>query len=342
MRTSILLAAVGTLAVAVASPAGAAPRDDALQLHVDSTADAPDRRPGDGRCAADDGTCTLRAAVMEANTAPGSTIVIPEGRFTLSIPPLLGKAFTDYTLADAAHGNLKIFKPTTVIGAGRDRTVIDGAQLDRVFTTLNPASITDLTITGGVSAPVASLYNYYGGGGVLNSSDLTMERVRLTGNRARFGGAVQNIPFTSFTLRDSLVDGNEAGEAGGLRFDWRGRIERSTITGNRVTDPYDPTRPGELAGLGGGIDVRGTETVTVLDSAVTGNYAEDGGGGINITLGYVPGPENPLGPGRVTLQRTEVSGNLTGHGSQNCRAVWAQIVDLGGNTDSDGTCHSGS
>ncbi|MFC3382939.1 right-handed parallel beta-helix repeat-containing protein [Couchioplanes azureus] len=340
MKTLTIFAATLVAVVAAAPPAGAASTEEALRLVVTSAVDAPDDRPGDGRCADEAGACTLRAAVMEANAAPGSTIVVPAGRFALSIPPLLGRAFTDYTLADAAHGNLKIFKPTTVTGAGRDRTVIDGAGLDRVFTVLNRATITDVTVTGGVSAPVASLYNYYGGGGLLNASDLTMERVRLTGNRARFGGAVQNIPFTSFTLRDSLVDENEAGEAGGLRFDWRGRIERSTITRNRVTNPHDPTRPGELAGLGGGIDVRGTETVAVVDSRVTDNYAEDGGGGINITLGYVPGPENPFGPGRVTLQGSVITGNTSVDGPQNCRAVWARIVDLGGNTDSDGTCRS--
>ncbi|MFC8616708.1 hypothetical protein ACFT9M_09860 [Micromonospora purpureochromogenes] len=94
----------------------------------------------------------------------------------------------------------------------------------------------------------------------LNASDLTMERVRLTGNSARFGGAVQSIPFTSFTLRDSLVDDNETGEAGGLRFDSVGLVERSTITRNRVSNPHDPTRPGNWPGLGGGIDVRGVRT----------------------------------------------------------------------------------
>src|SRR4051812_2043041 len=212
--------AVATLCVAVVLVPASAARATGGRYQVDSTADAPDDTPGDDRCATANGDCTVRAAVMEANANPGSTIVIPAGLYRLTIPPLLGRAFTDYTLADAAHGNLKIFKPTRVEGAGRDTTVLDGGHLDRVFTTLGPTTMVDLTITGGVSDPVASLYNYYGGGAVLNAAELTMERVRMTGNSARFGGAVQNIPFTSMTLRDSLVDHNEAGEAGGLRFDW--------------------------------------------------------------------------------------------------------------------------
>ncbi|WP_422733445.1 CSLREA domain-containing protein [Micromonospora sp. WMMD558] len=307
-----------------------------IRYQVNSVTDAPDSAPGDGRCRADNGGCTLRAAVMEANATSGSTIVIPAGRYTLSIPPR-GVPFTDYTLADAAHGNLKVMAPTTIVGAGLDSTVIDGGRIDRVFTVRRPATISGLTVTGGVATPLAGAESYSAGGGVLNTSELTMERVRVTGNTAGFGGGVFNTPTSSFILRDSLVDLNEAGEAGGIRFDSDGLVERATITRNRVVNPHDPTRPGELAGLGGGIDVRGPG-ITVVGSRVTDNYAEDGGGGINITLAYVPGPEVPVGPGRVELQDSVVTGNTRAGGPSDCRAVLARIVDLGGNTDSDGSC----
>ncbi len=308
------------------------------RIVVDSTTDAPDATRSDGMCRTAGGGCTLRAAVMEANAHPGSTIVLPAGRYDLGIPPLLGRAFTDYTLADTAHGNLKVFAPTTITGAGVGRTVIDGHGIDRVFTTMRPTTITDLTITGGRSEPTASPYNLYGGGAVLNSSALTMERVHLTRNTGRIGGAVQNIPFSSLTLRDSLVDHNEAGEAGGIRFDSAGLVERSKITDNRVVDPHDPTRPGELAGYGGGIDVRGVRDVTLVDSEVTGNHADKGGGGINITLAYVPGPPLPAGPGDVRLKNSTVTGNTSLAGPDDCRAVLAGFVDLGGNTVSDDRC----
>ncbi|MBM0257172.1 hypothetical protein [Micromonospora sp. 4G55] len=188
MNAPRLAAGALTLSLTVVAVPGAPAWGSAVTppgtFEVDSTSDAPDRAPGDGRCRTADGACTLRAAVMEANAQSNSTIVLPAGRYTLRIPPLAGHAFTDYTLADTAHGNLKIFKPTTIVGAGRDRTVIDGGRLDRIFTVLRPATISDVTITGGVSTPVASVYNYYGGGAALNASDLTMERVRLTGNSA--------------------------------------------------------------------------------------------------------------------------------------------------------------
>jgi hypothetical protein len=84
----------------------------ATRYQVDSVADAPDQTVGDGRCASAAGACTVRATIMEANAHPGSTVVISPGRYSLTIPPLLGRARTDYTLADAAHGNLKVFKAT--------------------------------------------------------------------------------------------------------------------------------------------------------------------------------------------------------------------------------------
>ncbi|MFI5682972.1 CSLREA domain-containing protein [Streptomyces sp. NPDC051636] len=324
--------------VAMTPGQGEAQAATAQRIVVDSTADAPDASTRDGKCLSDKGGCTLRAAVMEANAHPGSTIVIPAGRYNLSIPPLLGRPFTDYTQADTAHGNLKIFAATTITGAGADETVIDGRGIDRVFTVMRPATITDLTVTRGRSEPTASLYNYYGGGAALNASDLTMERVHLFKNTGRIGGAVRNIPFSSFTLRDSVVDQNEAGEAGGIRFDSSGLVERSTISNNRVVDPYDPTRPGELAGYGGGVDVRGVRDVTLVDSKVTGNYAEKGGGGINITLGYTPAPPVRVGPGLVRLKNTTVTDNTRWEGPANCRAVLARFIDLGGNADSDGSC----
>lgn len=40
----------------------------AATFTVNSTADAVDANPGNGICAASGGACTLRAAIMEANT----------------------------------------------------------------------------------------------------------------------------------------------------------------------------------------------------------------------------------------------------------------------------------
>src|SRR5438128_6086 len=56
--------------IAVAAPSG-------LTLNVNNTADVPDGNAGDGKCetASNNGICTLRAAIMEANASLGSDVI---------------------------------------------------------------------------------------------------------------------------------------------------------------------------------------------------------------------------------------------------------------------------
>jgi hypothetical protein len=91
---------------------------------VNDATDLPGVPPlTDGHCAATNGKCTLRAAVMEANHTPGSaTIILPAGTYSLTIPA----AGPD----DETTGDLNI--STTVVsiqGAGASSTII-GAGAD--------------------------------------------------------------------------------------------------------------------------------------------------------------------------------------------------------------------
>ena len=57
--------------------------------HVDSPQDSPDGSPGDGLCAAFDGSgCTLRAAVDEANYRFGADTIVIDGPCRLSLGPV--------------------------------------------------------------------------------------------------------------------------------------------------------------------------------------------------------------------------------------------------------------
>ena len=107
--------------VLLALDAGAAP------FEVNSTADAPDASPGDGVCqTASPGTCTLRAAIQEANALPGAdTIHVPAQTYTLTI----AGAGEDL----AATGDLDISDEVTIQGDDAATTIIDGGGLDRVF-----------------------------------------------------------------------------------------------------------------------------------------------------------------------------------------------------------------
>ena len=89
---------------------------------VNAPWDGADVAPGDGVCETVRGTgiCTLRAAVMEANRLPQSTVDltgVPGGMVLLSIPA----SGSD----DETTGDLNIRADMTIVGAGALITTID-------------------------------------------------------------------------------------------------------------------------------------------------------------------------------------------------------------------------
>ncbi|MFF0001081.1 choice-of-anchor Q domain-containing protein [Streptomyces avermitilis] len=329
--TAALLVTAAHPAAGAATPAEAVP----TRFTVDTTSDAVDADPSDGRCRTASGTCSLRAAVMAANSRPGSTIALPSGRYRLTIPPDPRLIIGDHP--DPTTGDLNVDAPTTFTGAGARATVIDANHLDRAFRLRADTRMSDVTITGGEARQRELPFTDTGGGGIANERHLTLRRVAVTGNSAGYGGGVFNVPDSHLDLVDSTVSGNAAGEAGGIRFDDSGTVTNSTIAGNRVTDPGD--RPGSLGGYGGGIDIRGLGTVEILDSTITGNRSSHHGGGINIAPAYLdslPAPipglvDLPLG--RLVLRNSIVAGNTA-----DCAKAFAIIASRGHNIDGDGSC----
>ncbi|MCM6775745.1 hypothetical protein NDR87_18120 [Nocardia sp. CDC159] len=309
---------------------------------VTTTADGAAVNPFDGRCRTRTGECTLRAAVQVADARPGTTIVLPPGHYRLTIPPNLLNVNGPFI--DPTTGDLDITADTTIVGAGQERTIIDGNHLDRVMLTTATVSLSDLTITGGnTTQREIPLYDT-GGGGIANSGNLSLERVTVTGNAADYGGGIFNIPVADMRVTDSIITGNAAGEAGGVRCDDTCTFTRTTISDNRVTNPNRWYRPGGFAGRGGGLDIRGLGAVVLIDSVVVRNSATDGGGGINIAPAYLDtlpyqftDAVNP-GMGRLILSGSTIAHNTSGLGEQNCKKVFAEITSTGGNTSNDTSC----
>src|SRR5206468_2703674 len=93
---------------------------------VNTTADQVDANPGDSLCAAVDGTCTLRAAVMEANALPGSdTITLPAGNFNLTISGSNEDA--------SATGDLDITDAVIITGAGPTSALLFSGVSEGIF-----------------------------------------------------------------------------------------------------------------------------------------------------------------------------------------------------------------
>ncbi|CCK25678.1 polymorphic outer membrane protein [Streptomyces davaonensis JCM 4913] len=339
MRVRVTTAVLTAIAIAAGvhlAPASASAAEPA-EFTVDTTADAVDADPSDGRCLTASGACSLRAAVMAANSRPGSTITLPPGHYRLTIPPDPRLIVGDHP--DPTTGDLNVDAPTTITGSGARTTVIDAGLLDRVFRLRADTRMSDVTITGGRAVQRELPFTDTGGGGIANAHHLTLRRVAVTGNSAGYGGGIFNVPDSHLDLIDSTVSRNTAGEAGGIRFDDTGTVTNSTIADNRVTNPGD--RPGSLGGYGGGIDIRGTGTVQILNSTIARNSSSDGGGGINIAPAYLdslPAPLPDLPLGRMTLRNSIIAGNTVDGAAADCKKAFATIASLGHNINADGSC----
>ena len=254
------------------------------------------------------GNCTLREAILAANTnlavdgcpageaGPGvvDRIVVPAGTYVLSVGPMGDSA--------GESGDLDLTDEVEIDGAGADLTTVDAAGLDRVFQISSGVEVTlvGLKVTGGAGASP--------GGGILNNGTLTVLR--------------------------SWVDGNTAeGLGGGIRNDATLVIEASTLTGNSASN----------GGHGGGIDNHGVATLTNV--TVSGNQADTEGGGLyvrggdSLTLIHSTVTANTA----PTSDAIHNSGSLTLTGSVIVGACRSAATSGGGNLESPGdTCGLGS
>src|SRR5688572_23226694 len=122
----------------------------AASFTVNDTRDRVDTNPGNGMCRTSAGTCTLRAAIQEANARSGAdTIHLRPGTYILTRAPLNENGIST--------GDLDITAPLTIIGAGVGTTIIDGGTpppgsppdrtaLDRLFE-IHPTA-GDVTLSG--------------------------------------------------------------------------------------------------------------------------------------------------------------------------------------------------
>jgi hypothetical protein len=136
---------------------------------VDSPLDQPDANPGDGIAATASRETTLRAAVQEANAAPGlDTIVLPPGLIELSL-----QGSTDHS---AASGDLEITDDLVISGAGRDETTINASQIDSAFHIQGGVSLTlqQLTLQGSAESGTGIVSD----GGSLTLDDADVDEVR--------------------------------------------------------------------------------------------------------------------------------------------------------------------
>jgi large repetitive protein len=287
---------------------------------VNSTADAVDATPGDDVCATAAATCTLRAAVQEANAHAGPDVItLPAGSYALSR--------TGSTEDGGDTGDLDVHDELQVNGAGAATTIIDGLDGDRVFhVSASTFAIRDVAIRGGRSPedsgdPFASM-----GGGVLiddAAGGCTVERVTFQDNSSPIGGSgLAIVSSTSpITLSGCTFDGNSSTRGSALDVQTTGPVSMTdtTLTNNTSTNVT----------CGGGT-IQGA-TVTISGGDVSDNVGVGCGGlGIQASDGvtidgttfrrnqgsgfFAGGVVAIAATGGVSFTNVEASGNSGGNG----------------------------
>jgi hypothetical protein len=255
----------------------------AATFDVNNAADVPDASPGDGFCrtASNNTTCTLRAAIMEANALPGLDTINLQANTTY----FLGRAGEDDT---GLNGDLDVSDSVIIVGAGPASTVIDANGVvtgDRVMEILSGS--VDIS---GVSFRHGKPSGGNGGGGIRNAGGtLTLENCAITDNSSGVGGGISTQATT--TVIGSTISGNQ----GGGIFQNSGSaltVVNSAISGNS----------GSV--FGGGIGAAGA-TFNAINTTISGNFTAGDGGGL-----YVSGAS--VGLYNVTITQNQANSNAIG------------------------------
>ena len=290
-----------------------------LRFDVNSTTDAVDANPGDGICeTATPDECTLRAAIMEANSVVGDdTINLPAGTYVLSIS---GRGENS-----GGTGDLDITDTVQIIGSGDAVTVIDGGGIDRIFDIYSDIEIRGVSVLNGDSSTGAG-----GGIHIRSAGGLSLADSTVSGNQSlNSGGGIWNQG--TLVLNNTIVANNNAasGGGGGLQNEGLLTLMNSTGSGNKARNPGAGIASGggttavvvnstisgnstDANGLAGGIYNGGTFTLT--NSTVTGNGAAIGGGIFNTNLGAFNVKNTIVAGNSATSSGPNCSGPLTSQG----------------------------
>ena len=284
----------------------------AVEFTVDTTADTIDVNPGDGVARDQNGSCSLRAAIMEANALVGPDTI------------LLGPTAYQLTLAGAREdggltGDLDIFSNLTIQGAGTHETIIDANSLDRALHIRGgwDVALSNLTIRNGRGPDafwdesINGFRSGGSGGGILcRNGRLTIQRCSISQNRTGDGGLASPesgdpgngggiyCKGGELDMVDSTVSENGTGLALGRYYHYHGRAGdgggmylvdcRASLCNCSVYQNHAGSRDADFpcTGRGGGLFLQGGEiqlhNCTISDNSLDlfVDYGYGYGGGI--------------------------------------------------------------
>ena len=227
---------------------------------------------------------SLREAIQAVNNTTGVDFIDFFGGL-FGTPQTITLTGGQLTFTDAAT--------TTITGPGAALLSVSGNNASGVFNISSGASaaISGLRVTGGKAVQ---------GGGIINSGNVTLSAITVSGNTAAGGGfgggGIAN--YGTLTLTNSTISGNTAPNQGG------GGI---TNAYSGVATLTNVTVSGNTSGSGGGVASDGGNpggvglSLTMTNCTISGNTATQfGGGGVFVIRG-----------GTITLTNCTVSGNTS-------------------------------
>lgn len=275
---------------------------------------------------ADDGQCSLREAVIAANTdtatggcpaGNGADVIVFD--FTLPVPAVFSLTLTGANEDNAETGDLDLTGILTIQGGDANQIIIDGNTTDRVFEIRPGATV----IISGVTVRNGNPGSSANGGGLLVTGGAPRAKLTLTDsiildNTAVIGGGIQNAGngATAIIQNTQITSNRAATSGGGIANSGDLTLLNSTLAQNQARS-------------GGGIEHSGI-ALHLTNDTISNNTASDNGGGF-----YNRADAILL---NITMSGNLASGPDTGGNIFNDNASMAIKNSILANSAADGNC----
>jgi len=223
---------------------------------------------------------------VEVTTSSKSEVYIQDHKYS-SIQEAVdaGNPFDTIILTSGIfQENLRIEKPFTIRGEGKDRTIIDGCRLGSVIVVGKNRSNIDVTLSGmtikggtgtSVSVDDNDAKTYVCGGGIINYGRLTLTDCCISNNIALYGGGIFNKGTLNLNRGASVIH-NSAYNGGGIY----GNKELISIDDGAVSS-------NKAEQLGGGIYIGYRCSIKIHSGTISDNNSGNNGGGVYSQGGLV-------------------------------------------------------
>ncbi|MCC7262506.1 MAG: right-handed parallel beta-helix repeat-containing protein, partial [Candidatus Latescibacteria bacterium] len=214
-----------------------------------------------------------------------------------------GPGDTIYAAAGKYPEGIELHWGVHLIGAGPEKTVLQGKEAKISFREARGGTIQGVAITEGR------------GIGLFSCRQFLVQSNILNGNRAEVGAGILLVEGRDLTISQNLVAQNQSEVGGGgiaiVNGDSTVEISGNLIVANSAA-PSTPEGKQQANGIGGGILVQGGNPV-IRNNSIIYNRAARRGGGITIT-----GVLNPTHP--------EIANNIVAHNDHGGVFSWYQGV----------------